>query len=300
MYSGSLVLHAFANDTTSGSEPPFASSVRQALPLGTYCNPANGGTTCGTGTLQNGAPLTGTGTPMKMGTTSPVGFTLGKGALERKTFGSFPPYPDITYTVTTAELQNRAGSFAAGGGPGSFSFLPTLGSGATRAAVSAGKNRFGGVMGLFGRFGTRNAGRTLGGGIWRGHFSRWGLRVVGGSYATMTTVSGYFTFTSAPLSYRSRAVVTGFPWTTGRVSVSAAGGSGFPTMLVRSGYDNRTPGGAGTIQMVTPRLTHWAGGSHWGDIALLRLQFAPEPESWLLLAAGAGVLGVLGRARKRS
>jgi hypothetical protein len=95
----------------------------------------------------------------------------------------------------------------------------------------------------------------------------------------------------------SVAVVTGFPWTTGRVSVSAAGGSGFPTRLVRSGYDNRTPSGGGTIQMVTPRLTHWAAGSHWGDIAVLRLQFVPEPASWLLLLAGLGCVGVLARRK---
>ena len=299
MYSGSLVLHAFANDTTSGSTPPFATEVRQALPLGAYCNPGNGGTACGTATLRDGAPLTGTGTVMKLGTT-PLGFTLRRGDLARKTFGSFPPYPDISYTVTTASLENRAGAFAAGGGPDSFSFVPSLGSGMTRAAVFAGENRFGGVMGLVGRFGTHNAGRTLGGGVWRGHFSRWGMRVVGSNYASTTVVSGYFTFASAPLSYRSLAVVTGFPWTTGRVSVSAAGDSGFPTMLVRSGYDNRTPEGAGTIQMVTPRLTHWAGGSHWGDIAVLHLRFAPEPESWLLLAAGAGALGLLRRTRRVS
>jgi len=280
MYTGSLVLHAFGNDTSSGSQPPYATYTLQALPLGAYCNPANGGTSCGTATLHDGAPLSGTGSVMWLGTVPPVSFTLRRGDLQRKTAGSFPPYPDVSYTVTSADLHNRAGAFAAGDGPGSFSFVPTLGSGVTRAAVFAGENRFGGVMGLVGRFGTHNAGRTLGGGIWRGHFSRWGMRVVGSNYASMTYVSGYFTFASAPLSYRSRAIVTGFPWTTGRVSVSAAGGSGFPTMLVRSGYDNRTPEGAGTIQMVTPRLTHWAAGAHWGDIAVLRLQFAPEPEGW--------------------
>jgi hypothetical protein len=72
---------------------------------------------------------------------------------------------------------------------------------------------------------------------------------------------------------------------------------------VRSGYDNRTPDGAGTIQMVTPRLTHWAAGAHWGDIAVLRIHFAPEPEGWLLLAAGLSLVAVLhhsgaGRTRR--
>ncbi len=32
-------------------------------------------------------------------------------------------------------------------------------------------------------------------------------------------------------------------------------------------------------------------------IAILRLQFVPEPSSWLLLACGLGLLGVLYRRR---
>jgi hypothetical protein len=172
------------------------------------------------------------------------------------------------------------------------------GSGMTRVAVVAGPNQFGGLMGLLGRFGTRNAGSTPGG-AWYGVFPNWGLGVVGGDYASMGTAAGTWTFLSPTSTFTSTAMVTGFPWTTGRASVSAAGGSSFPTKLVRSGYDNRTPGGAGTIQMVTPHLTHWETGAHWGDIAVLRLQFAPEPESWLLLAAGVGALAVLGGVRRQ-
>jgi hypothetical protein len=126
---------------------------------------------------------------------------------------------------------------------------------------------------------------------------------LGAGYAKTGMVAGTVTFFSPTSTFMSNAVVTGFPWTTGRVSVSAAGGSGFPTRLVRSGYDNRTPDGAGTIQMVTPRLTHWAAGAHWGDIAVLRIHFAPEPEGWLLLAAGLSLVAVLhhsgaGRTRR--
>jgi hypothetical protein len=168
--------------------------------------------------------------------------------------------------------------------------------------VVAGPNQFGGLMQVLGKLGTRNAGSTPGG-AWYGVFSDWGLGVAGGSYAATSMVAGTVTFFSPTSTFMSNAVVTGFPWTTGRVSVSAAGGSGFPTRLVRSGYDNRTPDGAGTIQMVTPRLTHWAAGAHWGDIAVLRIQFAPEPAGWVLLAAGLSLVAVLhhsgaGRTRR--
>jgi hypothetical protein len=106
--------------------------------------------------------------------------------------------------------------------------------------------------------------------------------------------------TSLGITYPSVAVVTGFPWTTGQVSVEAAGGYGFPTALVRSGYDNRTAQGVGTIQLVAPRLTHWAGGSHWGDVAILNLIFVPEPKAWLMLVAGLGFLGAVHRARPKA
>jgi hypothetical protein len=41
----------------------------------------------------------------------------------------------------------------------------------------------------------------------------------------------------------------GFPWTTGMVSITATRGP-FPTLFQRTGYDNRTSKGLGTIQMV--------------------------------------------------
>ena len=81
--------------------------------------------------------------------------------------------------------------------------------------------------------------------------------------------------------------------------MSAVGDIGyFPEILARSGYDNRTPSGAGRIQLVTPHLTHWIGSGHSGEIGILRLEFAPEPESCLLLAVGAGVLVVLRRVSR--
>ena len=290
LYEASLILHSFAND---------AAGALQALPLGAYCNPGNDGSTCLKETLHKGAPLTGTGM-MNISKTAPFDFSLWTGRLARETRGSFPPYPGISYTLTSAKLGNGFGNFAENNGPGSFSFVPTLGAGLTRVVAVAGKNKFGGVMELIGKFGTRMKGSTTGGGEWEGDFSTWGVRVVGAKYGRTQKISGTIKFTSPPVTYTSVAIVTGFPWTTGQVSVVAAGGSGFSTALVRSGYDNRTAQGGGTIQMVAPRLTHWAGGAHWGDVAILQVKFIPEPKGWLMLVAGLGLLGAMHRARPKA
>jgi len=286
-YTASLILHSFANDATG---------ALQALPLGAYCNPANGGSTCLTETLRKGAPLTGMGPRLDTGS-GLSGFRVETGGFRGRTNGSLPPYPGISYTLTTADLENAKGSFGPGRGPGSFSFVPTLGAGLTHVAMVAGKNQFGGVMQLIGSFGTQNVGSTSGGGTWEGSFPTWGVTVVGASYAKTAMITGSISFKTMMLKYISAAVVTGFPWTTGKVSVVAAGGYGFPTALVRSGYDNRTAQGNGTIQMVAPRLTHWSGGAHWGDVAILNVKFVPEPRGWLMLVAGLGFLGAVHRTR---
>ena len=290
LYSASLILHSFANDATG---------AMQALPLGAYCNPANGGSTCLTETLHKGAPLTGSAM-VNISKTAPFDFSIWTNVLERKTSGSFQSYPGISYTLTRANLGNGFGNFAATQGPGSFSFVPTLGAGLTRVVAVAGKNKFGGVMELIGKFGTEIAGSTSGGGKWYGSYPTWGVRLVGAKYAKTRKISGTIMFTSPELTYTRVAIVTGFPWTTGQVSVVAAGGSGSSTALVRTGYDNRTASGGGTIQLVTPRLTHWAGGAHWGDVAILNVKFIPEPKGWLMLVAGLGLLGAMHRARPKA
>jgi hypothetical protein len=101
-----------------------------------------------------------------------------------------------------------------------------------------------------------------------------------------------------PLGFSARtATISVFPWTTGMVEVTASGGLQ-STMLARTGYDNRTPAGAGNIQLVSPALTRWKNlysDYYTGAIATLNLRFVPEPEGWLMLVSGIGTLAILCR-----
>jgi hypothetical protein len=90
-------------------------------------------------------------------------------------------------------------------------------------------------------------------------------------------------------------------WTAGLVALQgvATSYSGTrSTTLSRSGFDARTAGGAGSLQLVTPiRIQASSGALDRGGFAVLELQFAPEPDRLLLLGSGATVLALLGARR---
>jgi hypothetical protein len=69
------------------------------------------------------------------------------------------------------------------------------------------------------------------------------------------------------------------------------------------GYDNRTTvSGKGTIQLVTPVLTRWLQPAlklETAGIGILRIKFIPEPQTWAMLVAGASLLCVGARMRRR-
>jgi hypothetical protein len=54
----------------------------------------------------------------------------------------------------------------------------------------------------------------------------------------------------------------GFPWTTGTVSAQAPLVRGGTTSLVFKGTDQRTPAGAGNMQLVTPFVIRWKEDRH--------------------------------------
>jgi hypothetical protein len=78
---------------------------------------------------------------------------------------------------------------------------------------------------------------------------------------------------------------TAFPWTTGTVTATGSRRPGGypPNDMKRTGYDNRTtPNGEGTIQLVTPLLTHWINPTFNDNdsaaIAILRIVFGPDED----------------------
>jgi hypothetical protein len=65
--------------------------------------------------------------------------------------------------------------------------------------------------------------------------------------------------------------------------------------------DNRTPtSGRGTMQLVTPVLTHWlqpAQKSETVGFGIFRIKFVPEAHAWWMLIAGISCLGALPRRK---
>jgi hypothetical protein len=247
-----------------------------------------------------------------VGSGSPASIMLASRQLVRVTSGSLPPrYASQIYQKTYANLANAAGGFKAGGGPRATGYV--LGP-ATGFRIVRGKNQFGGVMRLLagtpsGALGTRVLYLDQGMG-YVGNFPTWGVTEFGATsdppYAYPHYIKGTFHSTMKSVVSTNTAAVRGWPWTTGTVSVYASGdfggsASGFPERLVRAGYDNRSPKGSGTIQLVTPHLTSWGQlpGLRMGAIGVLRLRFVPEPSGLLLLLAGAGMLGLIRRRAAR-
>jgi hypothetical protein len=201
------------------------------------------------------------------------------------------------FEVEYADLRNDSGVFSSGGGLGSFTVMH-----GARVHVEAGKNQFGGTMRLLGQYHTNRGVETI---TTSAGATPWNLQYIGAGAATaMGKVTGlkYTTMISrpyqnfGPLGFSARtATISVFPWTTGMVEVTATGGPQ-STMLKRTGYDNRTPAGAGDIQLVSPALTRWKNvhsDYYTGSIATLHLRLVPEPEGWLMLVAGICTLALL-------
>jgi hypothetical protein len=180
--------------------------------------------------------------------------------------------------------------------------------------VKQGKNKFGGTMKMLGAM-TTKVGYWLraGGGClsilehnWRydaigapAKYTSGGVITRGAIY---THYSGTYRYNQCGAYSAITAVGSRFPWTTGSVTVTAVARGPHKTVHYAHGYDNRTPtGGNGTIQLVSPIMTRWFGFTDYetGGIAVLRIKFVPEPQTWVMLVAGASLLVVGYRLRGR-
>jgi hypothetical protein len=282
------------------------------LPLDAVCNPYfPGGMTCGPTTVENGVPLTGNGAIEVIGS-APAAFALPKGAIARSFSGAFPTlYPTYLGSFASGQLYNDsvatpsggAGFFSAGAGAGSLAHAYSPSSyGVVR--IAAGAKQFGGLMGLLGSvdwyrdlfFTPPVAGSVP---IVTGFGEVGIVSAIGRSNANTASVLRRMLYYERG-RYRSAvypAVATGFRWTTGIAYAYDSVGR-YASRFTLAGYDNRSPMGLGTIQLVTPFLAHWATSpapDHVAGIASLRIHFAPEPHATLLLVAGVGMVATLRR-----
>jgi hypothetical protein len=269
------------------------------------------------GVVMKGKPVSGhvvvpTTIPGKGGQLSfpAAGTTAGALGMRRTTQGEFNAIFPYLYSYTYATLRNDAGFFSAGGGPGNFT-IPYI-SGVTQVAsmkVTKGANQFGGVMKMLGTLSTkvcyfRNGGCSLGGMDWRyeaiGATPYTSGGVVTAGYLAVANGGYYHT----ALMQGSTVMASGsrFPWTTGKATLTATGRGPHKTIHRRAGYDNRTGGGKGTIQLVSPVITRWIQSEptfETGGVAVLRFEYVPEPGKWMMLVAGLSTLAVAYRARRR-
>ena len=297
---------------------------------------------CATTTKQQGAPITGSGTATTF--TTPVApsrpaIRLRGGAVYDSVSGSRGYDVPYVYWVTHAALGTGPGTVFPGGGPGR-TYISRGGTGRVSGFAGIyprpGGPQFGGTMRLLGQ--VRSTGFLFSGIGDRGMFGAsidWGFEQAGASArgydcwvaagtsptpdACPSVATNQWTWTDG---YRNRAynttglLLTGttmvyvdaLAWTTGLAVVSGVRGA-YPTIIVRSGYDNRTSMGSGTVQLVSPHLVNWIGltcpfsgctprSETTAGIAILRLQFVPEPSAVLMLVAGVGLLSVLYRRRR--
>jgi len=284
---------------------------------------STGATPGGKGLLQAGMPLTGkalattTGTGMG-GFQFPAAAAQGAQGIRGTRVGEFNALYPYVYSYTYATLRNDVGVFGPGNGPGSFS-LPYQVNGKTvaRVTVKQGAAKFGGTMKMLGAVTSKVCYYRAGGCSLSE--PNWYYDAIGAAAYTREGVvtKGYQVFPPGycldciPVNcYRSPwccgcgsyMLGSRFPWTTGCATVTAVGRGPHKTVHYAKGYDNRTPAsGMGTIQLVSPTLTHWlqpAVRFETGGIAILRLQFAPEPRAGLTLAAGISLLAAAYRLRR--
>jgi len=118
-----------------------------------------------------------------------------------------------------------------------------------------------------------------------------------GKFGANGTIS-FFTFTPAGTmaGFTNMAGSFGYPWTTGMLTISAPLAAGAPEIFTITGMDNRTAGGAGTIQLVSGSLSQRTLSGPNADRGWLRLDLVPFVATPAMppamLVGGAGLMAL--------
>ncbi len=243
-----------------------------------------------------------------------VGLGANQITLHTSLFTASPPASwSVSEVLTRFSGANAMGSFFEEGGPGAASSAPVSDVPASRFGVrfQGAPGRFGGTLALLGQHRTRwgamfspsshycwdfSIGPGLDCSIWELPLSPIGGAFGGSAFGRGSLVPG-----ASPSVFDQ--TIWGVPWTTGTVTARAPLEAGGTHSLVAKGTDQRTPQGLGHLQLVTPFVIRWTEDRHappavtgyQAGIAILDLQFVPEPAALLLLASGVPALAVLYR-----
>jgi len=326
-YGGGATMRPAKGQTVTPHVPPLYRNPKFFTPGGqpeTYsCLGSSTDGFGGPGPVMIGSPVKGRWSATTTGTgkggfqfgpapaTVPAGIT--KGVRATGVVGEFGPIYPYLYSYTYATLRNATGVFGAGKGPGSFQIA--YGPGASVYAsisVKQGSAKFGGTMRMLGALTTKvcywlvagAGGCSLGENDWRYESVGASAPTVAGVVTMGEIVTFQTVYYNTLLAQTSLVTVEGarFPWTTGSVTVTAQGRGPHKTIHYAQGFDNRTSvSGLGSIQLVSPVLTRWLAYVDFetAGVGILRINFLPEPHTWAMLVAGAALLGVGARIRRR-
>ena len=130
-----------------------------------------------------------------------------------------------------------------------------------------------------------------------------GIQVVSAGPAGTILMSAYTmaatTMHSAMTGFTNMASSSGYPWTTGMITVSAPLAAGVGEKFTITGMDSRVAG-VGTIQLVSGTLSRRTASGPNANRAWLRLN-VPEPSATVGAACGLAMLALChGLVRRRA
>ena len=93
--------------------------------------------------------------------------------------------------------------------------------------------------------------------------------------------------------------LAGVTWMGGNAVFTVMGAAlAIPATIRATAYDNRTPGGQGTIQLVAPTTVNTGVFGSYPLFGILTLTYTPEPGTLTLLGAGVATLAAIGRRKQ--